>query len=521
MKKRSVLIILVAITLLSTILLSSILGVTKAEYFKKLSKALDFEASPDLKFEYLLWDANGVTSENSTDLTSTKSYTKKTGVYQNATSFVQPIVISNKDTITINNNTIPYGGGVAYKIKIPVNETGYYSLNFTTYTLAGLSGYEDTEFYTLQYVYAFGCEVLGHNERQTKNSSGDVVDKGQYWNNVPFEMAFRQFSSDTGRVAYAENNYTANFLYADSAVLGNNDAVKDSVYQWKSLCPFRAEEVKLAFKVEEKDVEEGYVIWAWDVRGLEGKHNYRIFVEDLSIEKTMELDGTNKNRTNEDPYFMFTQTAYVNNNIKIDGTSGENRFSNGRGTYVTEATSNSLGMRAEMLYQDKNLSSQSAGDNPLGIYIPLKNIEFDKTYKVTFDFSIAKQGSASPDATKLNGYRNKDNLQADWHKYTSANLIFNKGSLEIQSYLHSGLTAATTRSAHDTLKTQIKYANKNYNDAPLTKYDEINSFDAINKGASTNVNDTFSVELNASGQNTINRNFLMLFNTLSIMLKLI
>lgn len=515
---------IVVLIALSSMLLNTMLGVSKAEYFKTFSKKFDFEANPDLKFEYLVHDSNGVTAENSTDRSvNYTGYTTKTGVYDSSKSFVQEIVIGgNKDDyipkdgdkpydiniIEINGSNIEYGGGIAYKVKIPVDETGYYSLNFTTYTLAGLSGNEDEEFYTLQYVYAFGCEVLGHNERQTKNSSGEKVDKGQYWNTVPFEMAYRQFSSDTGRVQYVEDNYTANFLYADSAVLGTSDNVKDSVYQWKSLCPFRAEEVKLSFKVEDKDVQEGYVIWAWDVRGLEGGHNYRIFVENLAIEKTMELDGTNKNRTNDDPYFMFPQTAYVNNNLDTAGTSGKNRFSNGRGTYVTEATENSLGMRAEMLYQNRTTSSQSAGDNPLGIYIPLKNIQFDKTYKVTFDFSIAKQGSNGPDATKVNGYLEEgQKLAADWHKYTLAKEIFNKGTLPIQSYLHSGLTAATTKDAHNTLKKQIKYANKSYQEKPLTKYDEINSFDTINEGASTNVNDTFSVELDHTGENTINRNF--------------
>lgn len=48
MKKKSLLITLVALTLLSSMLLSSILGVTKAEYFKTLSKKLDFEVMPDM-----------------------------------------------------------------------------------------------------------------------------------------------------------------------------------------------------------------------------------------------------------------------------------------------------------------------------------------------------------------------------------------------------------------------------------------------------------------------------------------
>ena len=511
---------IVVLIALSAMLINAMLGVSKAEYFKSISKKLDFESSPDLKFEYLVYDAQATKDDTKTTKVDEAAYTLETGVYENATSFVQPITISNKHTITINtksgSETVAYGGGVAYKIKIPVDETGYYSLNFMTYTLAGLSGNEDDEFYTLQYVYAFGCEVVG--VRDSKEAYGNRTK----FDEVPFEIAFRTFKGNGGRNSYANEP----FLYADSAVLGEGDAdtVKDSVYQWKSLCPFRAENVKLAYKVEQEDVDRGYVIWAWDVRGLEGVHNYRIFVENLSIEKTMELNGTNKNRTNEDPYFMFPQTAYINNNVDTDGdktisgtkytASGRSRVSNGRGTYVTEATANSLGMRAEMLVKDRTYNDPAL-DNPLGIYIPLKNIQFDKTYKVTFDFSIAKQGVDGPDAQYWNGYANKNKLQtqqSNWHDYPTVNYIFNRkagdvSNLPIQSYLHSGLTAANTQADHNTLKSQINYANKKYQGVALTKYDEVNSFDSFAKGISTNVNDTFSNERNDNGESTINRNF--------------
>lgn len=155
MKKKSLLITLVALTLLSSMLLSSILGVTKAEYFKTLSKKLDFEVMPDMALQYLVYDSNGATSSYSNDLKSV-SYSPKTGVYQNAKSFVQELVIgatenpttTNETTIKLGSNFVAYGGKAAYKIKIPVDEVGYYTLNFNTHTLAALSGQEDTEFYT-------------------------------------------------------------------------------------------------------------------------------------------------------------------------------------------------------------------------------------------------------------------------------------------------------------------------------------------------------------------------------------
>ena len=48
---------LVVLTILSAILLSTLFGVTNAEYFKIFSKNLDLEAKPDLMFQYYLYDA--------------------------------------------------------------------------------------------------------------------------------------------------------------------------------------------------------------------------------------------------------------------------------------------------------------------------------------------------------------------------------------------------------------------------------------------------------------------------------
>ena len=239
------------------------------------------------------------------------------------------------------------------------------------------------------------------------------------------------------------------------------------------------------------------------------------FVDDLSIEKIMELDGTTKYRTQNDPYFMFPQTAYINNAIVTGGTSGKNRTANGRGTFVTEATTNSLGMRAEMLYSDAGTSK----NNPLGIYIPLKNVNFDTTYKVTFDFSVAKQGIDAADPAVLNGYVNRNSPGANWHEYSDFDEIFDVGTNPIQSYLHSGLDVRRTQEGHNDLKAQITYANKLYQNYqvdgkpvpygyPLTKYDEVYSQNSdLNYTTSTSVNDTFSSAYDPSGNNTINRNY--------------
>ena len=157
MKKRSFLIILVALTLLSTILLSSILGVTKAEYFKKLSKALDFEASPDLKFQYNLY-ING---------------NKTTGVYKNSKNISQEFTKSSSDKDYL-------------KIKIPVTEVCYYTLSFNvdfwtgssaTATPSNLNSDNDTSSrtYLSSLNKPVGCQVYSHKLREgTENFFDDT-----------------------------------------------------------------------------------------------------------------------------------------------------------------------------------------------------------------------------------------------------------------------------------------------------------------------------------------------------------
>ena len=80
MKKRAFFTTLITLTLLSAMLLSFFLGVTKAEYFKSMSQKLGFEAIPDLGLEYYLFDGN---TEGTTGNNNAKTYHGKTGVYKN------------------------------------------------------------------------------------------------------------------------------------------------------------------------------------------------------------------------------------------------------------------------------------------------------------------------------------------------------------------------------------------------------------------------------------------------------
>jgi hypothetical protein len=349
------------------------LGVTKAEYFKKLSKALDFEAKPDLALQYYLRDnvAHGDDDNNPKNGDKSKDFKDVTGVYKDSKKILQHITFGTTDVKKIGNYNYFFGGNIVYQIKIPVNEEGYYTLDFTVDFLFGGDGnepytpalnkygyndkgantygydhpeneYFDDSVFTQSYQYCMGCEVLNSDDGFT------------FGNNTPLNMANRVSKTNQKKTWANEKIY-----YADN---GNH-----SVYQWKTLTPTRAETVKLSFKATAADVTKGYVIWAWDFTGIKGQHNYRISIQGLDINKVMNLDGTTDYRSSVDPYFMFPQTSFTNNQVYLNSSQtepgangityqgsdipGETRYSDGRGTFITEATENSLGLRAESLYR--------------------------------------------------------------------------------------------------------------------------------------------------------------------------
>ena len=510
MKKRLFLKILIALAVLTSILISSLLGVTKAEYFKIISKSVDFEAKPDLYLEYYLVDSS---SHTSTD----KPATVSKGVYNDAGSFVQPIRVGRYNTTTINSKTYYLGSDIVYQVKIPVDETGYYTLDFNVDFLFGptqepnsstlySSTYVhpdntrfDGDFFSVSYQHCLGCEIL---------NADDGIEFGV---NTPFRMEFR-ISDENKRETYSYNDESIYF----------SDKGAHSVYQWKTMTPTRAEDVKLAFKATEDDVEKGYVIWAWDFEGLGGSHNYRLCVNNLSVNKTMELDGTTKYRTNNDPYFMFPQTSFINDQYWVTGTKmedGKSSYSGGRGTFVTEATANSLGMRSEVLFFYNGTDYAPLTPSPVSIQVPVKNIKYDTTYKVTFDFSVARQGNRgmldNKDTNYVNNYLTYNNNMftqgnaaygINYHDYADFSDIFFQTTNEtmFRSYLHSGLDGiGRTTAEHDEAIKQINYADKTYQNEPLTQYNEVTKFNSKYSGSFTlfpnyttveSTNDTYSID---------------------------
>ena len=96
MKKHAFLKCLVAILLLTSMLLTMFLGVTKSEYFKSFSKELDIEAKPDLMLEYYLYDSSS---------TGVKDFKETQGVYKNAESFSQKVVVGTENVYGTPTNS--------------------------------------------------------------------------------------------------------------------------------------------------------------------------------------------------------------------------------------------------------------------------------------------------------------------------------------------------------------------------------------------------------------------------------
>ena len=542
--------VLIALVVLTSVLLSALLGVSKAEYFKTLSKKVNLDLKPDLVLEYYLYDYDDHESRTTDDLKP------EFGSYKNAEQITQMIKIGRPDSSSkmLQNDddadleTAFYGKDIVYQIKIPVTETGYYTLNFTSEfirftnpTLKPNDEYIEQDYYTTSYRKAVGCEVL--NVENTNN-----YETYKFGTPTPLDLAERVFAN---KVFYEKQGYTA-----------------DSAFQWKTLSPTRSESVKLSFKVNKEDVDNGYVVWMWELTGLRGNAGYTLSCDHLEIEKIMELDGSTSKRDSDAPYFMTPKTTITNAQIRVlgkvsdeekaagaDGTGnyerrgsvvpGKTSYSDGRGSYVTEATPNSVGMRIETLNSGVLVNNKTTWyyDNPTSFQIPIKNIKYDTTYKVTFDFSVARQGNLAP--SQLDTSSKYDTSDTNMWDYTNYDKILNRTNLAPEfnsghgsnennsyffSYLHDDIASldsnknihkvtqsnssktidfnATriTNAEHITGSQKLYYKYKQHQGEALTKYNGIldysgasSSHNYLNMVSSTTVNDTYSIEYFNSG----------------------
>ena len=451
---RVILFGLISLLLLTSMLITAMLGNVKAEYFKSLSTRLDFEAISDLAFEYYIKDANN------------SSGTK--GVYGETKNIKQTI-----KTLATPGNTI-------YQIKIPVSEVGFYTLSFKVDFWKGTT--YNTDFYVRTFDTPVGCQVL-HPAHLAFGTA------------TPLSMA----PDDTTAGNY---NYGVRRKWASTKLFSAYNH-----YQWKTLAPSRAENVDLTFSVVATDVTNGYVNWCWEFTGLTASTSYTLNLNNIKL---------TKNEVNEgDPYFEFMQTQYLNNAIYPDTnttgssgnwhgvtTSGYTRFNRARGTYVTDATYNNMTMQINPLFEcwsdyskgrflTGSDTEDEAHSNVVIINVPMKNFKKNTTYRVSFDLSVAKQGNVDSHGhdLPLDGYEkvgNKDISYShgalaakDVNYSTTYNQMFNSVEggcpLTFQSYLHGGAVTDRTTAYHSSSsgRAQVTSQNKSYPAHEVTRYDEI------------------------------------------------
>ncbi|MBQ4136391.1 MAG: hypothetical protein IJD73_04915 [Clostridia bacterium] len=440
----------VAAMLLISMTISFSSGTAVAEFVKTFSANIDFEGIPSVPWSYYLEDANGTTTN---------------GTYADYKSITQQI--STSTTVTPDK--------VVYEIKMPVKGTGLYTVDFTV-KFTGPSGWSG-------YVYSdasgnlnepVGCKI---NTRGTTFTQDPTV----LMSDAASKLAYNAqpvYGPDP-RGEYASHKIiNANGTTVDALNYGNYHD-----YQWKTLAPSRKENVSLTFYLPN---DTNVAIWSWDLRGL-GNKTYN---SDTKVHGAYTLSLTNisikkiNDPATDEPYLDFADTHYVNNALHPvssssfgtgdtylfqvksgpDGTirgkaeAGKTRTNVARGTYITEATYNSMTMQAEKLvfgYHNGNLvdatymngkagkdangkSLHERYSNLVSFGIPIKNVKAGKSYKITFDVGFARQGDADVE---------NDRATYGYVDYASYGKIFatkdGGGTLHMESYLYRGIKSGT------------------------------------------------------------------------------
>lgn len=429
--------VLVALVVLTAMLLSTVMGTVTAEFVKSLSKTLDFAATPSDPYQAYIIDGNN-------------GGKARTVYYDNLKNIKQDLVF---------NSTKPSRSSV-FEIKLPVTDPGLYNLDFTV-RIVKSNG--NLVYINNPQTNLVGCKVNTHRTGFSGNPTTLITD-------VATKRAYntqRVYGPDPYGI-HTNHGQSGNINYSVTGTGGTTQYCHD--YQWKTLAPSFTENVSLAFYLKKDNV----ALWAWDFRGLDDG-TYTITLDNISITKIDTPD-------NDEPYLDFPDTHYINNalfptattnsqgtgtagtqllnvqnNVGVVGhnTAGKTRTAVGRGTYLTEATYNSMTMQAESLvfgyhngtlvnttYAEKQgWANHESYSNLVVFGIPIKNVKTNKSYKVTFDVSFARQGYNS-----AGNYMQQDidNLsQEQLATYAPFdNVLGTKettGTLHFQSYLYNGM----------------------------------------------------------------------------------
>ena len=449
----------VAAMLLISMTISFSSGTAVAEFVKTFSANIDFEGIPSTPWSYYLEDAKGTT----------------TGTYANYKDISQKIV---------TDSTVK-AADLIYEIKLPVSGTGLYNIDFTVdFTVPSDSGWNG-------FVYSTGSGSLNDPVGCKINTRSDG------FTNEVTTLTTATYSTAASELDKAGTTRAYNIQpvygpdprgeYASHKIKNANGATVDALnyenyhdYQWKTLAPSKSENVSLAFYISDSSK---WAIWSWDLRGL-GKNNtngdilgtFTLALSNISITKISTPDA-------DEPYLDFADTHYVNNALNptsagsrsttvahaqlfkvnpgpsgysITGKDegGKTRTNVARGTYITEATYNSMTMQAEKLVygynggdlvdstymQGKGVAKATADrySNLVSFGIPIKNVKAGKSYRITFDIGFARQGSMDVE----NGRSN-----FDYVNYANHDKIFavkdGGDTLHMESYLYRGIISGT------------------------------------------------------------------------------
>lgn len=432
MKKRNVFLkSLVAITLLSAMIVSAFLGTSNAEYLKTLKKKLDMEMTPDLDFAYRLY-VNGAST---------------TGVYKNTKNISQKFTKSSNDSDFL-------------KIKVPVDEEGYYTISFNVdfwveaeagKSAVNSNGATDTnnKNYVRNLDTVVGCQMYSHKLRAGVAGAADVT-------NFFDSDAFVRVSS-AGEDSKYSYFYGSKVPYSLVQLLETKrpsyDGYYQGIYRWQTLTPTRAEDVELSFYASGQDVKDGFMVWYWDLLGLKSGYNYELHLRDISIEKHDPREGL--------PYIEFGETKYVNN-VKSVTTAGTTYPNRARGTYATTATFDKLVMQLNPL---RDAAAANSASTPMSFSVPIKNVKANTSYKVYFDFSIALQEGNAP-------YNYSSNY-GSFFKTTNTATVNNGNNFYFKSYLHNGPVSVDTVAGHEAEIKTVTNANKVQEKKEMTDYSDL------------------------------------------------
>lgn len=531
MKKRvlsKIVIVGTAVLLLAAMMVSTLLGTTSAEYVKSLSQKLDIKATPDLALKYYISDSNPNT-------------TNGVHVYENAENIEQEIAFSGAN-----------GSGVRYQIAIPVFEIGVYTLRFRVQISGAVAFTNDLN-------NPVGCKVVSKGD---KDNAGNTFEFGK---SIAFRIAedtrigngglsaadALPYMYQTKKYFSAYDNYQWKTVapgYAENVeltfVVEQKDVdVQHVIWIWD----FQGLENPSSGTLTTYTIKLNEI--SWDKNYEPGANEPYVDFANMTYKNvaiTPTRDSYSNLATGGHSIAKPTRRGHI---TQGHNTAGITRECGGRGNYVTQASSTGVTLQAEPVYfayrysdaqsvintinttcgltgENKLYEEQpwlGAEDelvedtydlkndyydfsNPLVYNIPINNLKAGVNYKLTFDFSVAKQGRNILDERSSTGAETTANTEAADAAYKKALSDFfcsgNATTLHFQSYFYSrgidnpvaGYGIEKTHTNPD-VRGHIVYDKKAYNDHWLTSYNEVTK---------ANASGTISTALNNSIVSSVN-----------------